>query len=63
MNDVYIIQTEEEYDAVQTRLNILWDNIKEITKPPYPNIDEIIKLEDACHEWDERKERFKFLDD
>ena len=63
MNDVYIIQTEEEYDAVQTRLNILWDNIKEITKAPYPNIGEIIKLEDACHEWDERKERFKFLDD
>ena len=63
MNDVYIIKTEEEYDAVLTRLNILWDNIKEITKAPYPNIREIIKLEEACYEWDKKKKGYGFFDD
>jgi|TARA_R110000824_G_scaffold391324_1_gene589025 hypothetical protein len=63
MNDKYTIKTEEEYDAVQIRLNILWDRVEEITKLPYPNIGEIIKLESACALWDKKKIEYGFFDD
>ncbi len=54
MNDVYIIQTQEEYDAILTRLSVIEDRInkagiKEI------NFTEIWKLVLSVQEWQMRE--------
>ena len=54
MNDVYLIKTQEEYDAVLTRLSLLENNlkykgVKEI------NFLEITKLNNAVKDWERLK--------
>ncbi len=56
MNDVYLIKTQEEYDAVLTRLSLLENNlkykgVKEI------NFLEITKLNNAVKDWERLKYR------
>ena len=54
MNDVYIIQTQEEYDAVLTRLSLLENNVK-YKRVKETNFVEIIKLNNAVKDWERRK--------
>jgi hypothetical protein len=54
MNDIYIIQTQEEYDAILTRLSVIEERInkagiKEI------NFNEIWKLVLSVQEWKMRE--------
>ena len=54
MNDVYIIKTQEEYDAVLTRLSLLENNIK-YKRVKETNFVEIMKLNNAVKDWERRK--------
>jgi hypothetical protein len=56
MNDVYIIKTQEEYDAVLTRLSLLENNIK-YKRVKETNFVEIMKLNNAVKDWERRKYR------
>ncbi len=54
MNDVYVIKTQEEYDAVITRLSLLENNIK-YKRAKEINFVEIMKLNNAVRDWERLK--------
>ena len=56
MNDVYVIKTQEEYDAVITRLSLLENNIK-YKRVKETNFAEIMKLNNAVSDWERLKYR------
>ena len=56
MNDVYVIKTQEEYDAVITRLSLLENNIK-YKRVKETNFLEITKLNNAVSDWERLKYR------
>ena len=56
MNDVYVIKTQEEYDAVLTRLSLLENNIK-YKRVKETNFVEIMKLNKAVSDWEKLKYR------
>ena len=56
MNDVYVIKTQEEYDAVITRLSLLENQIK-YKRTKETNFVEIIKLNNAVKDWERLKYR------
>ena len=56
MNDVYVIKTQEEYDAVITRLSLLENQIK-YKRVKETNFVEIMKLNNAVSDWERLKYR------
>tara|TARA_R100001244_G_scaffold46032_3_gene41312 strand:+ start:1535 stop:1729 length:195 start_codon:yes stop_codon:yes gene_type:complete len=62
MSDKHIIQTEEEYTKILNTLAALWNGVEDTTKTPYPNIEEISQLEEACVVWDKRRDILKEID-
>ena len=64
-NTVYVIQTEEEYDLICERVDILFDraiqdNLDDTLKKlngNTPNMLELNKLVDAIDLWEEKEER------
>ena len=56
MNDVYVIKTQEEYDAVLIRLSVIEDTIG-YRKIKETNFAEIMKLNNAVSDWEKLKYR------
>ena len=54
MNDVYVIKTQEEYDAVITRLSLLEGQIK-YKRIKETNFKEIVILNKAVKDWEKLK--------
>ena len=59
MNDVYVIKTQEEYDAVLTRLSLLENNLK-YKRVKETNFVEIMKLNNAVSDWERLKYRVMY---